>query len=437
MKKQYIFAVLVAAMTSSLTFAREISESVREDETRLTKIFEQIHSNPELPFMEFETAALLAGELKANGFEVHEGIAKTGVAGILRNGEGPVVMLRADMDGLPIREETDLPYRSIAIKQDADGNEFPTMHACGHDAHVTWLIGVAKQFAERKAEWSGTVILIGQPAEEPITGAMAMVEAGLYDIVPKPDIIIAGHNYPTYPAGTVGVGSGRRMAGTDQIDVVIHGVGGHGSMPNASKDPVVMGAMATLGYQAVVGRVLDQYQPAVLTVGAFQSGETNNIIPDSATLKLNLRWYRENERESMITGIRSVTDNIARMYDMPEDRMPEYTMKGYGTPVINSEEDYKRAKSAMSAVLGADRVLEGLPPVMGSEDFQMLATPFDDVPVLFIEVGSGTQDAYTNIVERGQLPAVVNHNPRYALDPGAIATGTIALTSVVLDYLEQ
>jgi len=433
--RSFLATLLLIPGTSS--FAEDIAVSVARDGDRLIQIFKDLHQNPELAFQEVETAALIARELRANGFEVHEGIGETGVVGILVNGDGPVVMVRADMDGLPIREETDLPYKSTAIKTDADGKQVPTMHACGHDAHVTWLIGVAKQLADRRDDWNGTLVLVGQPAEELITGAVAMVEDGLYDVAPQPDVIIAAHNYPFYPARSVAIGSGRRMAGTDQIDVIIHGVGGHGSTPNAAKDPVIMGAMATLGYQAVVSRVVDQYQPSVLTVGAFQAGDTNNIIPDSATLKLNLRWYREIERDALISGIRSVTDNIARMYNMPADGMPEYIMKGYATPVINAPEDHERAKAAMVVALGPDRVLEGIPPLMGSEDFQMLASPFDDVKVVLIEVGGGEADAYTNLMEQGRLPAFVNHNSRFEVDLQAVPSGTIALTAVALEYLDD
>jgi hippurate hydrolase len=227
------------------------------------------------------------------------------------------------------------------------------------------------------------------------------------------------------------------MAGADQLDVIIPGIGGHGSTPHGAKDPVVMGAMAVMAYQAVVARAIDQYHPAVLTVGAFQSGDTNNIIPDSATLKLNLRWYNETEREQMINGIRSVTDNIARMYDMPKDRMPVYNMKSYATAVINDNpEDVRTAQDAMQDALGNDKVVEGLPPVMGSEDFQMLAGPYPDTRILYIEVGSGKADVFTNYVDKGILP-VLNHNPRYQLEKPAIATATIGLTAVVIAFLQE
>jgi amidohydrolase len=330
------------------------------------------------------------------------------------------------------------PTKALPSKKDVDGNEFPTMHACGHDAHITWLIGMAKQLGERKKDWSGTLVLVAQPAEEIMVGAVAMVDDGLYKIVPKPDIIMSAHTMAIIPAGSIALREGRRMAGSDQLDVIIRGVGGHGSTPHAAKDPVVMGAMAVMAYQTIVARAIDQYQPAVLTVGAFQSGIANNIIPDSATLKVNLRWYSETERQQMIKGIKSVTDNIARMYNVPKDRMPVYIMKNYATPVINTNaDDVKTATMAMEKVLGKDKVMVGAPPVMGSEDFQMLGTPYPDTRILYIEVGSGAADVYTNYFEKGMLPKVLNHNPRYVVEKPAIAAATTGLTAAVMAFLPK
>ncbi len=413
----------------------DLKDAIALDENRLLSIYRQLHQNPELAFMEHKTSALVAKELKSQGFEVHTGIGDTGVVGILKNGEGPTVMFRADMDALPIKEKTSLPYKSSVITKDHFGQEQPAMHACGHDAHTTWLIGMAKQLAERKEHWSGTAVLVAQPAEELLEGAVAMVDDGLYKKAPKPDVIISGHTMAVVPAGSVAIKAGPRMAGTDQIDVVIHGVGGHGSTPHAAKDPVVMGAMAVLGYQSVVSRVVDQSKPAVLTVGSFQSGKSSNIIPDSAELQLNLRWYADTEREAMINGIKSVTDNIARMYDVPKNNMPSYHMRGHSKPLINNEAETNKARQAMIATLGNDKVLEGMPPVMGSEDFHMLGSPYPEVPTIYVEVGSGKPNVYRNFVEKNKLPNVLNHNPRYVVEEEAIATGTQALTALVLDFL--
>jgi hippurate hydrolase len=414
--------------------AGKLANSVGTQEPELVALFKQIHENPEPAFMEVETAKIVADELTRLGYEVHTGIAKTGVAAVLRNGEGPVVMFRADMDALPIKEQTDLLYASTKIQHDRSGVEVPVMHACGHDAHTVWLFGMARQMVEFKDQWSGTLILIAQPAEETIEGAAAMVEDGLYDLVPKPDLVIAGHTHPVVPAGFVAIAAGDRMAGTDQIDVKIYGVGGHGSQPSSTKDPVVMSAMAIMAYQAIVSRVVDQYHPAVLTVGAIQSGSSANIIPDEATLLVNLRWYSENVRETMVSGIRSVTDNIANMYNMPPDRMPEYIFNGHSGPLVNREDDAERARAAMELALGKDKVMQGFPPVMGSEDFQNLISGLPDARSLFVEIGAGKPEVFEN-AKKGILPEVLNHNPRYVIEPGSVATGTLALSAVVMEFL--
>src|SRR5439155_13301683 len=248
-----------------------------QDEKRLIDIFKHVHQNPELGFQEAKTAALVAEEFKKLGYQTHTGIGKTGVVAILKNGPGPVVMFRGDMDALPVKEQTGLPYASKATATTATGFG-PVMHACGHDAHVTFLIGVAKVMKELRGEWSGTLVLVAQPAEELVEGARAMVRDGLYDKAPKPDFLIASHVSPLHPAGTASVRAGKRMAGTDQIDVIIYGVGGHGSAPHRAKDPIVMGSMAVIGYQTLVSRSVDPQEPSVVTVGAFQAGDANNVI---------------------------------------------------------------------------------------------------------------------------------------------------------------
>src|SRR5262249_19670081 len=238
-------APLPAGDSAEVQLARKVAALVAQDERRLVEIFKHLHANPELGFQEVKTAALVAKEFKALGYETHTGVGKTGVVGVLKNGPGPVVMFRGDMDALPVREQTGLPYASKATAPSATGF-VPVMHACGHDAHVTFLIGVAKVMKELKGEWSGTLVLVAQPAEELILGARAMVKDGLYDKAPKPDVLIASHVTPTLPAGAASARAGKRMAGTDQIDVIIRGVGGHGSAPQRTKDPIMIGAQAVV-----------------------------------------------------------------------------------------------------------------------------------------------------------------------------------------------
>ncbi|OEF09425.1 amidohydrolase [Vibrio genomosp. F10] len=438
MKKLLITTAILSALSINAVAAptTSLADSVAADQQRLSQIFEHIHANPEVGFAEHNTAAIVAKELNEAGFEVHEGIAGTGVVGILKNGKGPTVMFRADMDALPIKEQTNLPYAATEKTIDADGHENYAMHACGHDAHATWLIGMAKQLSERTNEWKGTVILVAQPAEELIMGATAMVNDDLYKIVPKPDVLIAGHTHPIFPEDTVGIREGIRMAGTDQIDVHFNGVGGHGSTPHATKDPVVMAAMATMGYQTITSRMLDQSQPAVLTVGSIQTGSENNIIPDDATVKINLRWNRDQDRQVMIDGIKQVSDNVAQMYGVEQDKMPTYEMKGYSIPVVNAKVETKLVRQAMIDALGEDKVLTGMPATMGSEDFHMLTSPYPDVPVVFVEVGAAKQSTWDNFIEHGKMPKHINHNPNYVIEQGTLATGTVALTSAVMNFLQ-
>jgi hippurate hydrolase len=415
--------------------AATVAKLVDNDEDRLLRLFKHLHANPELAFQETKTAGLVAKELKELGYETHTEIGKTGVVGVLKNGPGPVVMFRGDMDALPVREETGLPWASKATAPAKGGGFVPVMHACGHDAHVAYVVGVARVMKELKSKWSGTLVLVAQPAEEVGLGANAMVKDGLYDKVPRPDVLIASHVVPIYPAGSVSAKAGKRMAGTDQMDVILHGVGGHGSSPQYAKDPVVMGSMAVLGYQTLISRVVDPQAPAVITVGAFQAGEVNNVIPDSATLKLNLRWFDPKVRAQMIEGIKRITDGIATAADVPKDNMPKYIMKGHAGPVVNDGEAARRAEIALKLVLGQDKVLPGLPPVMGSEDFQNLAVPHPTTKILLIWVGCGPADVLESAMQ-GALPAI-NHNPMFKVELPAIAAGTMADAMAVLEFLKN
>ena len=405
---------------------------VAADESRLIATFKDIHAHPELSLQETRTAALVARELTALGYDVVTGIGKTGVAGVLRNGPGPVVMFRADMDALPLTEESGLPYASTVKGTTLDGIESGVAHVCGHDAHVTWLLGVAKVMSTLKAQWSGTLVLVGQPAEEAYNGAEGMVKDGLYDKVPRPSIIFAAHTNPIWPAGSVGLGQGRRMAGADQLTVVLKGVGGHGSTPNASIDPVVMSAEAIFAYQTIISRRIDQTEPAVLTVGAIQAGTVGNIIPDLATLRLSLRWYSVQVRDQMVAAIKQMTDAIATGNGVPKDRMPEYRDSRSITPVINDDGLVAAARPALEAALGKSHVFPGLPAQMGSEDFQMLGAPIAGVRILHMEVGVARPEVLAAFLKDGTLPPYVNHHPKFQVELPAIAAGVRANSAVLL-----
>jgi len=417
----------LGAFCLTATFAQdaELDRLVSADEPRLLDIFKKLHANPELSMQETETAALVAREFKANGYEVQTGINKTGVVGIMKNGPGPVILFRADMDALPLTEETGLPYASQKTGTTLDGLQSGIMHACGHDAHVTWLIGVAKVMAAAKTNWSGTLILVGQPAEEAYMGAKGMVDDGLYPKIPEPAVVFASHTNPIWPAGA------------DQMTVTIKGIGGHGSTPHASRDPIVMAAEAIMAYQTIVSRRIDQTEPVVLTVGAIQAGTVGNIIPDSATLRLSLRWYSRAAREQMIAMVKQMTDAIAVGNGMPADRMPEYENTQSITPVINDDGLVAEVRPALEHALGKANVYPGLPMQMGSEDFQMLGDPIKGVKILHLEVGVAKPEVVKAFLANGTMPPYVNHHPKFQVELPAIAAGVKANSAVLLELLKN
>ncbi len=302
---------------------------------------------------------------------------------------------------------------------------------------MTWLIGVAKVMAEQKANWSGTLILLGQPAEEAYNGAEGMVKDGLYPKIPEPSVVFASHTNPVWPAGAVGLGQGRRMAGADGLNVTIKGIGGHGSTPHASKDPIVMGAQAIMAYQTIVSRRIDQTEPVVLTVGAFQSGTVGNIIPDSATMRLSIRWYSKAARDQIIAMVKQMTDAIAVGNGMPADRMPEYESTSSITPVINDDALVAQMRPVLEQALGKANVYPSLPMQMGSEDFQMLGDPIKGVKLLHMEVGVAKPDVAKGFLEKGTMPAYMNHHPKFQVELPAIAAGVKANAAVLLELLKK
>jgi hippurate hydrolase len=420
--------------------AAQAKAAIEADTPRLTAMFKDIHQNPELGFMEKRTAAIVARELKALGFTVTTGIGGTGVVGVLKNGDGPVVMYRADMDANAVEEATGLPWASKVRVKRADGAEVPVAHLCGHDAHVTWMLGMAKALVGMKSNWKGTLILVGQPAEEPILGAQAMVDDGLWTKhnLPKPDYFIGIHTAPG-PVGVMVSSGGVKQAGTDQLDILFKGVGGHGSMPNLTKDPVLMAAYAITQYQAIVSRVIDPLQTGVVTVGAVQAGVDNNVIPQTALVKANLRWFEPKVREQMLGGIKAISEGIARTYGMPEDQMPVITMKGSSTPLVNDEALATRMATTLKSVFGEKSVITELPAVTGSEDVHLLKGPHTDVPFNFLFVGIADPKVFAAAQRPGQpmRPPFSGHNPNFVVDLSAIPLGTEVATVSMLDLLQS
>ena len=375
----------------------------------LENVYKDLHSHPELAMRETRTARIAADWLTAHGFEVTAGVGGTGVVGVLRSGEGATVMLRADMDALPVAESTGLPYASAVTARDDDGVEVGVSHACGHDMHVTWLIGAARLLAEHRDAWRGTLLAVFQPGEEVARGATAMMDDGMAERFPKPDIIL-GQHVMVGAAGTVGWRSGTILSAGDSLAVKLFGRGSHGSQPQTSIDPVIMAAATTLRLQTIVSREIAPLDSAVLTVGALQAGTKENIIPDDATLKLNVRTYDEDVREYMLGAIRRICCAECAASRAPRD--PEFTVLSRYPLTENDAHSTKRVARAFQQQFG-ERAFE-TPPAGASEDFSVFGRRWG-VPYVFWIVGGTDPDAYAQAKAAkrlNELPS--NHSPRYA-----------------------
>jgi amidohydrolase len=408
----------VAAATINGVSAVTIKKMAEAETPRLLEIFKDLHANPELPFQERRTAGIVAKELTALGYTVSTGIGKTGVVGILKNGEGPVVMYRADMDCNAVEETTGLPYASKKKMTNDEGTEVPVMHACGHDAHTTWLLGIAKCMTQLKTNWKGTLVMVAQPAEENGFGGNAMADEMYKKGVPVPNFLLGMHTGPA-PVGTYLNRPGDRMAGAEQLDVVFYGVGGHGSTPELTKDPIVMAANAILQYQTIVSRSMDPQFPAVVTVGAIHAGIDNNVIPGSATLKLNLRWYREADRDLMIKRIEEINQGIAVASALPKDLYPTLNRKQSLGTLKNNEALTAKINVALEKLVGKGRNLD-IPPVMGSEDVQQLVKDYPNVPYDYMVVGVADPEVFEKAAKAGKKFPYSNHNSDFVVDLKAI-----------------
>ena len=427
--------------TPALDFAA-VKQMAYADSSRLVEIFKDLHQNPEPGFMEVRTSGIVAKELKALGYEVITGIGKTGVAGILKNGDGPVVMYRADMDCNSVKEITNFPYASTKTMKKEDGTEVPVMHACGHDAHITWLLGIAKIMMAKKNDpiaigWKGTLVFIAQPAEELMLGAEAMVNDKMYEKgVPPPDYLFGLHTWPI-PVGTIYNGIGDRMAGSDQLDVTFYGIGGHGSSPQLTKDPIVMGSTAVMQYQTIISRSIAAQDAAVLTVGAFQAGIENNVIPPSALLKLNLRWFTEKDRNILLDGIKRINEGIAIANNLPKEMYPTIKMKSMVYPLVNNEAMVNKINSSLSNVITADKIVSNTPAVMGSEDFHHLVIHNQKAVYDFILVGTANPDLVAKAAQEGKKYPFFIHNGSYQVDLAAIPLGTVIGATGLLELFKK
>jgi amidohydrolase len=410
----------------------------------LLSTYKMLHAAPELSHHEEKTAAFFAGELRKLGYTVTEHIGKYekpewtgyGVVGILKNGAGPTVLIRTELDALPVDEKTGVPYASkVKTKNDA-GVEVSVMHACGHDIHMTSMLGTAKVLAERKGEWHGTLIILGQPAEETIDGARAVLRDGLYSNFPKPDFAIALHDSADIETGKVGYVPGYAMASATGIDIKIRGLGGHGSKPEATKDPIVVAAQVVMALQTIISRENSPLDPAVVTVGSIHGGTRYNIIPDEVNLQLTVRTYKEDVRKRILASIERITKGVAAAAGIPEDRAPivkvsetEITSATYNDPQL-----MERLAGTFKTVLGPENVVK-TSPVMGSEDFGYLSLE-QKIPSVIFWLGAVDPVKVKESQERGiALPSL--HSPLFAPVPEpTLRTGVKAMTAAVLDLMK-
>lgn len=383
------------------------------NDEELAQIYRDLHANPELSYQETRTAEVIETALRRWGYHVHTGIGGTGVVGVMENGAGPTVLLRADMDALPLAEKTGLPYASTAQAIDRLGNEVSVMHACGHDVHVTCLLGAASALAADVSAFSGRVIMLFQPAEEVGSGAQSMVDDGLFDLVGRPDVVLGQHVAP-FPAGMIAVHPGMAMASSDSLTVTMHGRGGHGSRPETTIDPIVMAAATVMRLQTIVARETAGSETAVVTVGMLQAGTTNNIIPDEAQLRLNVRAYDPPVRRRVLSAITRIVQAEA-VASGASPATIDHT--DYFPPLLNDVAAVTRLNEAFAAWLGEDAVVDP-GPMTGSEDVGVLADAAG-VPCAFWFLGGADPALFSGAASQGDLMEVVrgipsNHSPLYA-----------------------
>jgi amidohydrolase len=434
----FVFSLPLAAQVPAAS--TNLADSVKQQLPALSETYKQLHRSPELSQHEEQTSAFLAGELRKLGYAVTERVGKYadgtqafGVVAVLENGAGSRVLIRTDMDALPVEEKTGVDYASTVKAKDSLGQQVGVMQACGHDLHMTVLLGTARELAARKRQWHGTLVLIGQPAEEVVQGAAAMLADHLYDRFGRPDYILSEHDTNDVPAGSIAVKGGPLMASATTLNVTMRGIGGHGSRPEAGKDPVVLAAEFVLVAQTIVSRQVDPQQPAVLTIGTIHGGTKNNIIPDEVTMGLTLRTYSTAVRDRIVEDVRRTAKGLAEAYGIPADRMPTVSLTE-GTPATyNDPALAERVRAAAVKALGPTRVEEAK-SVMGSEDVGMF-TLDGKIPGVMYWLGAADRTKFEESQKTG-VPLPSFHSALFApVYSEAIPTGVTAMTAMALDLL--
>jgi len=442
------FLALASLLIASVAAAQSPALDARVDQElpSLVSTYKALHAAPELSHHEDKTAALLAGQLRGFGYEVTEHVGKYpkpewqghGIVAVMKNGAGPTVLVRADMDALPVEEQTGLPYAShVHTKNDA-GVDVGVMHACGHDIHVTTLIGTAKLLAAMKDQWHGTLVLIGQPSEETIDGARAMLADGLYSRIPRPDYALALHDSSELEVGKISYTPGYTLASSTAVEVIIRGRGAHGSRPEVSKDPIVLAAEFIMAIQTIISRENSPFDPAVVTVGSIHGGTKGNIIPDDVHLQLTVRTYKEEVRQLILASLDRIAKGVALAGGVPEDRAPivkasetEVTPAMYNDPALTARE-----AAALKKGLGPENVVEDK-PVMGSEDFGLFGLEGHQIPTLMLRVGAIDADRIASSQKTG-VPLPSLHSALFWPVPEpTIRTGVKAMTLAVMELMKK
>ena len=437
----------LSILSAGPAFTQQTPQSIADAELpSLLTIYKDLHMHPELSTHEERSAAIVAKELKAAGCEVTEHVGKYekpgatcfGVIGVMKNGDGPTVLVRTDLDALPVHEETGVPYASTVTTKSDDGKDVPVMHACGHDIHMSTFIGNARALAKLKEKWHGTIIFVGQPAEETVGGARALLKDGLYTRWPKPDYALALHDDAEIETGKIGVTEGYAYANVDSVDVTVRGAGGHGAYPHKTKDPIVLSAEMINAWQTIVSRENNPIDPLVITVGSIHGGTKHNIIPDEVKMQLTVRTYKKEVRDKVLAAIERVAKGCAMAAGLPADKMPDvHVREDESSPATyNNPELTRRVTAALKTALGSDKIV-AKDPTMGAEDFCEYSLPDHSVPAFMFNVGAVDPAKVAESKKTGTpLPSL--HSSKFAPVPEpTIRTAMIGMTSAVLELLKR
>jgi amidohydrolase len=426
-----VFPLILPAQKSGIN--EKIIKLAGEEVAQYNSIYTDLHKNPELSLMEFNTAKKMAAELKSIGFEVTTGVGGNGVVGIFKNGPGKVIMLRTDMDALPVKENTGLSYSSSVVMKDASGNENNVMHACGHDLHMSTWLGTLRTLVALKNEWKGTILAVGQPGEEGSLGSKAMIKDGLFKKFPKPDFALCYHVSAELPAGTIGYYPGAIFAGVKSAEITVYGSGGHGAMPHLTVDPIVIAARIILDIQTIVSREINPVKPAVVTVGAIHGGTKANVIPDEVKMLLTIRFFENDIYKTIREALINITRGAAITAGLPESKMPLLVFDDSDNPpVVNNPELVITSIKSMKSILGEKNVFQ-VDPAMVAEDFGKYGLTEDKIPIALFWLGGVNRNNYDKHINDGtSLPPL--HNSSFApdFDP-AFITGVEAMTKTVID----